>query len=132
MMELADPHYQVPTRNTVRKYVNCTWPKFKSVIMDSAARAEEVHATADIWSTRACNSSCLGITIHFYDPVTKKREAFAIACREFPSPHTGSRIAALVQEIAEQFGIFSKLRLVLFSFEDKSNENVLFFEKYGI
>lgn len=121
MMELAEPQYKVPTRNTVRKYVNQTWPKFKSVIMESAAAAEEVHATADIWSTRACNSSCLGITIHFYSPGTKKRETYAIACREFPSPHTGSRIAALVKEITQQFGIYIKLRLVLIPFLRQSN-----------
>lgn len=112
LMELAEPQYKLPTRNTIKKYVNSTWPKLKTYIIEVAARAEEVHATADIWSTRACNASCLGITVHFYGPETKKRETFAIACREFASPHTGSRIAALVKEIAQEFGIFSKLRLV--------------------
>jgi hypothetical protein len=112
LMELAEPQFKVPSRNTIRKYVNCTWPKQKSAIIENAAMAEEVHATADIWSTRACNTSCLGITLHFYSPATQKRETFAIACREFPSPHTGTRIAALVKEITQEFGIYSKLRQV--------------------
>jgi hypothetical protein len=112
MLEIAEPQYRVPTRNTIKKFVNSTWPDMKAVIVGIAAEAEEVHLTADIWSTRACNASCLGITAHFYNPITKKRETFAIACREFPSPHTGSRIAALVKEVALELGIFLKLRLV--------------------
>jgi hypothetical protein len=110
MLEIAEPQYKVPTRNTVKKYMNNTWPKLKSVIMENLASASEVHVTADNWSTRACNASCLGVTVHFYSPLTKKRETFAIACREFASPHTGSRISALVKEIANEFGIYSKLK----------------------
>jgi len=112
MLEVAEPQYRVPTRNTIKKFVNSTWPDMKAVIVGIAAEAEEVHLTADIWSTRACNASCLGSTAHLYSPITKKRETFAIACREFPSPHTGSRIAALVKEVALELGIFLKLRLV--------------------
>jgi len=113
LMEVAEPQFKVPTRNTVKKYVNFTWPKLKLAIIEKLAAAEEVHITSDIWSTRACKASCLGVTVHFYSPVTRKRETFVIACREFSSPHTGSRIAALVKEIAEEFGILGKLRQVI-------------------
>jgi hypothetical protein len=110
VLEIAEPQFRPPTRNTVKKYINNTWPSMKAVIIKKAAGAREIHATADIWSTRACKASCLGITVHFFNPETKKRETYAIACRDFPSPHTGVRIAALLRKIAEEFGIFPKLR----------------------
>jgi hypothetical protein len=110
VLEIAEPQYKLPTRNTIKKYVNSKWPGMKPVIVKNAAGASEVHATADIWTTRACKASCLGITVHFFNPASKKRESFAIACREFPSPHTGIRIAALLKEILHEFGIFTKLR----------------------
>jgi hypothetical protein len=110
LMELAEPQFQVPTRNTIRKHMNKAWPKMKALIVEKAAQAVEVHLTADEWSTRACSSTCLGVTLHFFDPAAKKRECFSIACRHFPSPHTGERIAALVKEVAVEYNIFSKLR----------------------
>ncbi len=42
MLEIAEPQYRLPTRNTIKKYVISTWPNLKSVIMDTAAEAEEV------------------------------------------------------------------------------------------
>jgi hypothetical protein len=112
LMELAEPQFKIPTRNTIRKQMNNVWPSIHAKILEKTARALEVHLTADIWSTRACNSSCLGVTLHFFDPVEKKRETFAIACRHFPSPHTGERIADMVRQIASEFGILDKLRQV--------------------
>jgi hypothetical protein len=112
LMELAEPQFKLPTRNTIRKHMNNAWPKMKTMILEKAAHAVEVHFTADEWSTRACNSSCLGVTLHFFDPVAKKRESFPIACRHFPSPQTGERIADMVKEIAVEFRIFTKLRWV--------------------
>jgi hypothetical protein len=110
LMELAEPQFKVPTRNTIRTHMNNAWPQMKAKIIEKASRALETHFTVDEWTTRACNSSSLGVTLHFYDPATKKREVFAIACRHFPSPHTGERIADLVKQIAGEYGIFPKLR----------------------
>ena len=92
--------------------MDSAWPDLKSVIMENLASADEVHLTADYWSTRVYNASYLGVTVHFYSPVNKIREMFAIACREFASPHTRSQIAALFEEIAREFGIYLKLRQV--------------------
>jgi hypothetical protein len=78
--------------------------------LERLANAEEVHVTSDIWSTRACTGSCLGVTVHFFNMQSKKREFFCIACRDFSSPHTGLRIAELLKEICKEFGFFSKLR----------------------
>jgi hypothetical protein len=65
--------------------------------------------------------------LHFYDPVARKREAFPIACRHFPSPHTGERIADLVKKIAVEFGIFTKLRQVYMQVISRITSKVGFF-----
>jgi hypothetical protein len=88
--------------------MNNAWPHMKAKIMEK--NQMEIYFTVDEWSTRACNSSSLGVTLHFYDPALKKREAFAIACRQFPSHHRGERIADLVKQIPVEFRIFPKLR----------------------
>jgi hypothetical protein len=137
MWEEAKPQFKIPIRNTIQKYVNSARPDLKSVIMKILASADEVHLTADYWSTRVCNASYLGVTVHFYNPVNKKREMFAIACREFASPHTGSQIAALSEEIAREFGIYLKLRQVSLLFQlysiVQSSDNVLpFFNFYKL
>jgi hypothetical protein len=137
MWEEAEPQFKIPIRNTIQKYVNSAWPDLKSVIMENLASADEVHLTADYWSTRVSNASCLVVTVHFYSPVNKKREMFAIACREFASPHTGCQIAALIQVKAREFGIYLKLRQVSLLFHlyciVQSSDNVLpFFNFYKL
>ena len=44
-------------------------------------------------------SSFLGVTAHFFTPDSNKRHSICIALRKFPSPHTGVKIAELLQRI---------------------------------
>jgi hypothetical protein len=79
MWEKAELQFKIPIRNSIQKYVISAWPDLKSVIMEHLASADEVHLTADYWSTHVCNASCLGVTVHFNSPVNKKREMIAIS-----------------------------------------------------
>lgn len=61
--------------------------------------------TADIWSTRT--KSYIGITIHWID-AQLQRQSSALACRRFSGTHSYDRIASLLNEINNEFGISTK------------------------
>lgn len=59
-------------------------------------------------------SSYLGVTAHFFSTKDHKRHNVTLAARHFPSPHTASQIADLVQEILAEWNIpQSKIHRVL-------------------
>ena len=62
-----------------------------------------VSTTADIWS--ANNKSFMGVTVHWIDPHTLKREKAAIACKRFRGSHTYDAITAELEDIFSKYGL---------------------------
>lgn len=50
-------------------------------------------------------TSYLGVTVHWIKTDTLERESAVLACWHFPSPHTYSRTAELLEEIHTEYGL---------------------------
>ena len=68
---------------------------------------EYVSATADIWS--ANNKSFMGVTIHWIDAGTLKRQKAAIACKRFRGRHTYNAVATELEDIFSRYGLNNKV-----------------------
>ena len=71
--------------------------------------ARKISTTLDIWTSDKCSKSYLGVTVHFVNPKTRKRNNFRVCCREFDSPHTGTNIAKMLKNIFIDFDIQDKV-----------------------
>ncbi|CAD6205972.1 GSCOCG00012682001-RA-CDS [Cotesia congregata] len=47
----------------------------------------------------------IGMTVHWIDENTFVRKSYAIACQRFPGSHTHDRVAKMIEEIHQSFGI---------------------------
>jgi hypothetical protein len=107
-----NPHARVPERKKMRKEINGIWDELKAALKSALDVARRVSITTDIWTSKNLTASYLGITVHFFNPQTRRRGAHKIACREFPNPHTGEMIADKILEICREFGLEDKLDYV--------------------
>lgn len=108
-----NPRAGVPCRATMRKRINHVWPTIRSRIVEQVAKARCCHITTDIWSSQGCAASYLGMTVHFYDLEKNCLKSYAVSCEEFPSPHTGERIAQAIQNICENLSIWNKVSYIV-------------------
>ena len=67
----------------------------------------------DIWTTKKCKDSFIGITCHMLNTKTRKRENYRISCRLMDCPHTGLNIAKFMKNIFMEYGINGKMFRVL-------------------
>ena len=104
-----NPSARIPGKDKMRKEVNEIWKEVRDIIDKSLKVARRVSITTDIWSTKGCNSSYLGVTVHFYNSESKTRGAHKIACREFPVRHTAVNIADLILKICKEYSIDGKI-----------------------
>lgn len=86
-----------------------------------------VCTTADIWSSN--RRSFLGVTAHWINISSLSRESAALACRRFPGSHTYYRIAELLYDVHENFGISNKVCLTV---TDNGSNFVKAFEQFGV
>ncbi|KAK0049029.1 hypothetical protein Bpfe_021614 [Biomphalaria pfeifferi] len=86
-----------------------------------------VCTTADIWSSN--RQSFLGVTAHWINISSLSRESAALACRRFPGSHTYDRIAELLYDVHENFGISNKVCLTV---TDNGSNFVKAFEQFGV
>ncbi|KAK0042949.1 hypothetical protein Bpfe_027613 [Biomphalaria pfeifferi] len=86
-----------------------------------------VCTTADIWSSN--RRSFLGATSHWINISSLSRESAALACRRFPGSHTYDRIAELLYDVHENFGISNKVCLTV---TDNGSNFVKAFEQFGV
>ena len=88
----------------MRILVNKMALEVKERIKSALTQSRQVSVTTDIWSSKGCLNSYLGITTHSFNPVTRKKENYCVSCRLFDCPHTGQNM---------EFGIQSKISLIL-------------------
>ena len=108
-----NPHVLVPEQSKVKKDINDLWEKVRDALEEGIRVARKIALTTDIWSSKNMKHSYLGITIHYFNPISKVRAANKIACREFPNPHTGEAIAKLIVDVCQEFGMNSKVNYIL-------------------
>ena len=107
-----NPHARTPGPDKTRKEINQLWDRVRGALKNAIEIARKVQVTTDIWTSKNLVASYLGLTIHFFNPKTRRRNAFTIACREFPNPHTGEMIAQKLVEICREFGMEKKTEFI--------------------
>lgn len=91
----------------MKRKINVSFYQRQQEVKELIKDTEFVCSTADIWSIN--HKSFMGVTLHWINPKTLKRESVALSCRRFISPHTFDRIAAHLKEINDEYGITKKL-----------------------
>lgn len=77
----------------------------KHTILLVLQNAKRINFCCDIWSKQGMTASFLGITVHCFTFYDKKRHSITLAIRRFESPHTGERIADLLQAVINEWNI---------------------------
>ena len=108
-----NPHARVPEQSKVKRELDNLWDTVKISIGKALNFSRESSVTADIWTSKNLKYSYLGLTVHFFDPESKKKCSRKIACREIASPHTGVRIADMIADILDEYKIFNKVNFIV-------------------
>jgi hypothetical protein len=106
-------HAKVPSRKKLRILVNKMAGDVKERIKASLANSREVSVTTDIWSSKGCKNSYLGMTTHSLNTKTKKKDNYRISCRLFDCKHSGKNIAKMTKRILSEFSIEHKINRIL-------------------
>lgn len=109
LLKELDKHYAIPGRKKLGKEIEVVYRKLKNNISLTLEKAKRVSICTDIWSKQGMSASFLGITAHFFTFPDKKRHSITLAVRRFESPHTGVRIAALLQVVLDEWKIQHKI-----------------------
>ncbi|EFN81789.1 hypothetical protein EAI_01402, partial [Harpegnathos saltator] len=86
-----------------------------------------VCTTADVGSSS--KRSYLGMTVHWIDSGTLKREGAAIACRRFKGSHTYDKVAEIMNEVHSEFDL--KLYKITKTLIDNGSNMVKAFRMFG-
>lgn len=100
--------YRIVSPFTISKNIDRYYDMEKVNFITELSSIMYVCVTSDIWPTR--HTSYMGVTIHWINRTTMKMMSKLLCCRHFVSPHTSARIAALIQDILEEYGITNKVR----------------------
>lgn len=110
----------LPSRNTLKsrviKYTDNVMKKVISNLQD----VKNFFFFMDIWSQPGLDKFYLGIVAIYYNPKTEKQEVAALACRDFPHPHTGVRIRELFESIFKEHGLDPR-KVIRFTTDKGSN-----------
>ena len=107
MISSFDPNFQLPTRNSIKKFIVKSFEKRKKLIIEYIKKISgKVSLTTDLWSSLN-NESFLGITIHFIDESWVLRH-FTLDILQFKGAHTGQSIADKIYEVLVEFGLENK------------------------
>ncbi|XP_041837775.1 uncharacterized protein LOC121637653 isoform X2 [Melanotaenia boesemani] len=97
----------LPDRKTFAKDLDKAYEAMEKELKKKIDAQDYVSATADIWSVN--NKSFMGVTIHWIDAGTLKREKAAIACRRFRGRHTYDAVATELEDIFSRYGLNKKV-----------------------
>ena len=75
-------------------------------------KAEMIHLTCDMWSSKGLKHSFIGCTIHLFDIDDNTKKNFLLCLREFQGSHTAKRIIQKVLEILEEYQVRKKVRSI--------------------
>ena len=105
LLSEMDRRYDIPHRWKLGQEINKLYDRLKHNISLHLENAKRVILCCDVWSKQGMTASFLGITVHFFTHHDKKRHSITLACRRFPSPHTGDRIAELLESVLDEWQI---------------------------
>ena len=98
---------QLPDRKTISLHIEQAYESMMKKIKENLAEVEKVTTTADVWT--AHHKSYLGMTVHWINEKSLKREKAAIACIRIFGRHTYEILAVKIEEVHRSFGLHGKI-----------------------
>lgn len=95
------------SRYTLNSKIDCLSETMNNQLIKRFSNIDYISLTADIWSSK--HRSFMGVTAHWIDPVTFKRQFAFISCNRFTFPHTNERITENLQLVCDSYGISEKI-----------------------
>ena len=105
--ELSPHPVQLPDRKTLSSHLEQAYESMMKKIKEILEGVDKVSTTADVWT--AHHRSYLGMTIHWIDKKSLKRQKAAIACIRIVGRHTYDILAAKREEVHRNFGLHGKI-----------------------
>ena len=99
--------FHLPSRRKVMKDLDVICKIGKADLTNILREVSYVATTADSWTGH--NRSFLGMTVHWINANTLKREKAVLACRELSVSQTSTVLANNITDIHQQFGIQHKV-----------------------
>ncbi|XP_045031858.1 uncharacterized protein LOC123474084 [Daphnia magna] len=98
----------LPSRSTLKKWVVEYSMKVKRNVVSTLKLLKNYFVTMDIWSQPGLDKFYLGVVAVYFNPKSSAIEVAALACHDFPHPHTGIRIRNLFEEICREYDLDMK------------------------
>ena len=105
--KLSPRPVQLPDRKTISLCIEQAYDTMMKKIKETLGKVESVSTTADVWTSQ--RRSYLGMTVHWIDDKSLKRQKAAIACIRITGRHTYDILAAKIEEIHRSFGLHGKI-----------------------
>ena len=105
--ELLPCPVHLPDRKTLSSHIEQAYESMMRKIKDTLEGVDNVSSTADVWM--AHHRSYLGMTAHWIDQTSLKRQKAAIACMYIVGCHTNDVLAAKIEEVHRKFGLHGKI-----------------------
>jgi hypothetical protein len=101
-----NPNFKVPSRRKLSRDIAQLGDEAKAILTSKLEKVNHVAITADSWS--AHNRSFLGMTVHWCDGETLKREKAVLGIKEIIVQQTGDYLAKAMMDLLHEFGLASK------------------------
>ena len=98
---------EMPNRKSLSLYLQKGYELMVNKIKETLEGVPQVSTTADVWT--AHHRSYLGMTVHWIDQKSLKRQKAAIACIRVIGRHTYDVLAAKIEEVHRNFGLNGKI-----------------------
>lgn len=118
---------KILNRHSLIRRIEEEYSQAMTKIKQSLQVVDFVCTSADIWSSS--KRSYLGMTIHWINNDTLKREGAAIACRRFKGSHTYDKIAEIINEVHSEFNL--NLYKITKTITDNGSNMVKAFKMFG-
>lgn len=107
LFDYTSPNFKLPSRRKLTRDISQLGGDAKGKLSDLLSKVTYVATTADSWS--AHNRSFLGMTVHWVNVVSLKREKAVLGIKEIVVQQTGTYLAKAMMDLHRKFGISSKV-----------------------
>lgn len=119
--------YKVPHLTKMGGIIAAQYDRSDENLRETLERIDFVCTTADIWATR--HKSYIGMSVHWLDPETFRRQSSTLSCERFPIPHNGHKSAQMIGKQHIRFGIGKK---TVATITDNASSLIKAFQDFGI
>lgn len=107
LMKLGFPNINVLDRRSLSDKIKAEYTMTKDSMRKQFERLNYICVTADCWT--AHKRSFLGMTAHWVDQKTFKRESASIACKGMSGSHKNEILTQHIEEVLDEFNILLKV-----------------------